>query len=189
MATLAKGPVWLDHVQEERTYSLRHLRPAFISHTIPAVQATPRKPGRAEITIKVRISYSHHCFTNAVDAVAAPNPDHYYNCQKRPNEIRVFCPIRWQESQALPSLMSNLKKCYFTRHHNYFVWRNPTSPNPGEYFVYFAVRQHAHGFVDLEVESAYLADDGPRRKKDAREISLNALFVNTINGRRPHPAP
>lgn len=188
MATLATGPVWVDHTQEGQTFSVRHLHPSFIDYQVPAVAATKRKPGRAAMNIKVRVSYSHHCFTQALDKVPGANPDHYYNCTKRPNDPRVFCAVRWNESMELPEIMSGVKNCYFTRHHNYFVWRNPKNPELGEYFVYFDVKRRGT-FVEIEIESAYPRSDGDEAKAGAAKVSLTTLVVNAANGKATRRPP
>lgn len=189
MATLTTGPVWDDHVQGGRTFCLKHLHPLFIDFSIPAVPATKRKPGRAELAVKMHISYSHHCFTEALDKFPNSDPDHLYNCRSRPGDMRVFCPIRWNESLALPDMIANMGACYFTRHENYFIWRSPTGPALGEYFVYFNVGRHPSGFVELNIESAYCRQDGQRQKKNAQKTSLNALVVNAIRGVKTHRPP
>lgn len=189
MATLTTGPVWTDHVQDGVTFAVSHLRPVFVDHSIPAIEPTAKKPGRVARVVKLRISYSHHCFTQALGKVPNANPDHYYNCTKRPNDPRVFCPVRWKESFALPGIIAALKNCYFTRHDNYFVWKDPTNPMLDEYFVYFSIALHPSGFVDIEVESSYPRADAERVKKNAKKISFNSLVVNTVNGKRTHAPP
>jgi len=184
MATSCRGPVWADHVQEGLTYSAGHLLPAFAGHTIPAVPVKGGKPGRAEMHVRLYVAYSHHCFTRGCEP--QDDPDHFYTCTAR-RETRTFCVDRWEESKALPTIIANLKTCYFTRHHNFFVWRNPTNPALGEYFVYFTVKLNSgRQFVDVIVESAYPRADGERAKKAADKVSFNVLVVNAIRGVRTH---
>lgn len=183
MATTTTGPVWGDHTQGGQSFSVGHLHPVFLTHEISAVPATKSKPGRAAMTAILRIFYSHHCFTQALEKVAAANPDHYYNCTRRPKDPRVFCLDRWTESKALPSIWTGIGNCYFTRHHNYFVVRNPTNPLLGDYFVYFAVRANSSGFVDIEIESAYPRLDGAR-EKGASKVSFTVLVANALRGVR-----
>jgi len=107
--------------------------------------------------------------------------DQAYVCTLREHEDRVFCRDRWNESKALPAIMLGITSCYFTRHHNFFVVRNPVEPTLGEYFVYFSVRLNAAGFVDIDIESAYPRRDGHREKRE-HKTSMNALLVNTVRG-------
>jgi len=188
MATICTGPFWVDHFQDGNDYAVDHLRPVIIDYDIPAVERTKKKPGRAAITVKLRITYSHHCFTQALDKVPGANAAHYYNCTKRPNETRVFCPIRWNESLALPAIVMGIKNCYFTRHENYFIWRNPTNSQWTEYFVYFNVRRRKH-FVEMEIESAYSRNDAAQARAGAQKVSLTNLIVNTVNGKETHRPP
>lgn len=188
MATIATGPIWTDHFQNGVSYSVAHLHPTFVDYAIPAIAPTSRKRGRAALNVKVRIVYSHHCFTQALEKVAASNPDHYYNCTKRLNDPRVFCSVRWNESLALPTIISGIGNCFFTRHHNFFVWRDPTAAELDEYFVYFSVNRRG-GFVEIEVESAYPRADAEEAKAGARKVSLTTLIVNAANGRKTHRPP
>ena len=188
MATLATGPVWADHTQESVTYAMGHLHPVFVDYSIPAVEPTKKKPGRVAMEVKVRISYSHHCFTQALEKVPDANADHYYNCTRRPNDPRVFCPVRWSESRALPAIVFGIQKCYFTRHHNYFVWRNPSDRRLGEYFVYFDVQRRST-FVEIEIESAYPRTDADEARAGAEKVSLTTLLVNAAKGKRTHRPP
>lgn len=188
MATLCTGPIWEDHTQDGQTYSVRHLQPTFVNRIIPAVAATKKKPGRAQMDVMLRILYSHHCFTQALEKMPVANPDHYYNCTKRPNDHRVFCATRWNESLVLPAIVAGMQNCYFTRHDNYFVWRSPTDVRLGEYFVYFNVKRRSR-FVELEIESAYPRDDADEVKVGAMRVSLTTLIVNAMNGRPTHAPP
>ncbi len=185
MATVCKGPNWLNHEQFGTLYSLVHLQPIFSDYIIPAVAATTRKPGRAALTVKLQILYSHHCFTQALDKANNPDSEQHYICSAR-GETRVFCENRWRESLALPEIISNLSTCYFTRHHNYFVIRNPSNLALGDYFVYFTVKLNRSGnFVDIEIESAYPRLDGQRALR-AKKVGFSVLIVNAVRGVSTH---
>ncbi|MUV13104.1 hypothetical protein [Noviluteimonas gilva] len=188
MATLATGPHWSDHHQDGLTYSVAHLHPVFVDYAIPAVVATQRKPGRAAKIFKLRVVYSHHCFTQAAEKVPGADLEHAYGCTRRPADRRIFCKVRWTESLSLPAIVKGIKHCYFTRHHNYFVWRNPSDIALGEYFVYFTlVRRTA--FIEMEIESAYPRNDAAQAKSGAKKVSLATLLINAANGRATHPPP
>jgi len=188
LATLATGPFWTDHTQDDVTYSVAHVQPTFLSYSIPAIAPTVSKPGRAAMTVKLRIVYSHHCFTRALGKVPDANPAHHYNCTKRLNDPRVFCTIRWNESLALPGIIAEMRSCYFTRHHNYFVWRSPTAVGEGEYFVYFRLTRRI-GFVEIEIESAYPRRDAEQAKAGAQKVSFSTLILNAANGLPTHRPP
>ncbi|TAK39148.1 MAG: hypothetical protein EPO30_06490 [Lysobacteraceae bacterium] len=189
MATATTGPWWADHTQEATTFSVRHLHPTFTDYCIPAIAATKSKPGREAIKVKLRISYSHHCFTRDLEGTPGADPDHYYNCSKRPKEKRVFCPHRWNESHALPGILSGLNKCYFApktkknKEENFFIWRNPSNPALGEYFVFFKLKLHKNGFIDLVVQSAYPRTDG-ERLKNSGPTTLQTLIANMVGGKK-----
>ena len=188
MATLATGPLWSDHHQDGVIYTVGHLNPVFVDYAIPAVAATLRKPGRAAKTFKLRVVYSHHCFTQAMEKVPGAQAEHAYACTRRPRDRRVFCKARWAESLALPAIVASIKDCYFTRHHNYFVWRNPSDTARGEYFVYFNIARRS-AFVEMEIESAYPRSDSAQVRAGAKKVSLATLIVNAANGRHTHPPP
>jgi hypothetical protein len=183
LATVTTGPAWADHTQDGIAYSARHLHPRFDDYHVPAIAPTKSKPGRAALSVKVRFSYSHHCFTRNLEDVPGADPEHYYNCTKRPNETRVFCPNRWNESHALPAIMAGLTSCYFSGRHNFFVWRDPKDSSLGEYFVYFSLALHKNGFIDIVIESAYPRTDG-ERLKNAGKTSLNTLIANAVGGKK-----
>jgi hypothetical protein len=185
MATTSRGPNWADHTQGGTVFSVAHLSPIFTDYFMPTVEPTKRKPGRAAATIKLHIYYSHHCFTQALAKVQNPDPDHYYYCSAR-RETRIFCVNRWQESKALPVIVSSISTCFFTRHHNYFVVRNPTNPALGDYFVYFTVKlNRSGGFVDVQIESAYPRLDS-KREKHAGKVSFAVLVMNAFRGVDTH---
>lgn len=185
MATISRGPNWADHMQGGAVFPVGHLSPIFIDYFVPAVVPSKRKPGRAAMLVKLHVYYSHHCFTQALAKVQNPDPEHYYHCIAR-QETRIFCVNRWEESKALPAIVSGMSTCFFTRHHNYFVVRNPSNPALGEYFVYFTVKlNRTGGFVDIEIESAYPRLDGQREKR-ANKVSLTVLVVNAVRGVHTH---
>ncbi len=87
-----------------------------------------------------------------------------------------------------PEIVAGIRNCYFTRHHNYFVWRDSTSVGADEYFVYFNVTRRGT-FVEMEIESAYPRADAKEAKAGARKVSLTTLIVNAAHGRRTHRPP
>jgi len=188
MPTVATGPFWVEHFQDGVAYSVKHLHPVFVDFVVPAVAPKKNKPGRAEMDVKLRFVYSHHCFTQALDKNPGADPSRHYSCTKRPNDSRVFCAIRWAESFALPGIVTGLQNCYFTRQDNFFVWRNPTNPALDEYFVYFDVKRRSN-HVEIEIQSAYPRADAADAKKGAQRVSFVTLIVNALMGRPTHRPP
>jgi len=189
VGTVSLGPKWIDHTQDGVSYALGHLHPEFIDVAIPAVPATPNKPGRAAVNLKVWVHYSHHCFTQAPDKVPNATQEHYYTDKGR-NDRRIFCPIRWEDSKRLPGIIQGLagSNCFATRHHNYFAVRSVANPVTDAYFVYFAARLHSSSAIDLHVESAYVRSDAARVKQSARKVSFYTLLMKAWQGsqlRRP----
>lgn len=189
MATQSKGPVWGDHTQGGSVFCLRHLHPIFKNHEIPAQPSKGGKPGRALLSTQLYIHYSHHCFTQALEKLPEADPDLFYTCTTR-RETRVFCQARWSESKLLPAIIAAIDrgKCFHTRHHNYFVVRDPSNPALGDYFIYFAVVLSKSGFVDVHIESAYPRLDAERQLKNAERVGFNVLVVNAlrmVDTRRP----
>ena len=187
MATSCSAPVWANHHQGGITYGLGHLRPRIVRHVLPAVPAVGKKPGRAEMQAMVYLHYSHHCFSQAPGKVLGFDPDHVYTDTSR-NESRIFCPVRWQQSQHLPALISRMMggKCWFTRHHNYFLLE-PIAGQDDPYTIYFAATRHESAGldVDVHVESAYCKPkDQPQGK-----ISFNAIVANVMRGKTPRAPP
>lgn len=189
MATECRGPLWVDHTQEGTTYGLKHLHPQFIDFPVPEVPVRGNKPGRAAVTLKVWVHYSHHCFSQAKEKVPGADPAHFYTDTSRRDE-RVFCPLRWADSKDLPRILAALggTNCYATRHHNYFVV-HPTSNPADAYFIYFAASKHRAADVELRVESAYIRTDVERAKQGGQKVSFHNLLIKAWQGstlrRRP----
>jgi hypothetical protein len=180
MATTCKSVVWVDHTQEGQTYSLAHLRPTVLDFHVPACGPTAGKPARPARTIKVLIQYSHHCFTQGVDQLASQyNPDHLYTWLKRPDDVRVFCPNRWDESKALPTLIRNLqdRACYPTRRHNFFAVKRAVPD--GHYTIYFRVDRENSTNIRLFVESAYVRTDMDAHIANAASTTIVDILVNS----------
>jgi hypothetical protein len=181
----SKGPHWGNHMQAGQTYGMHHLQPSVFDYLIPAIPRTKSKPGRVGLSVKMLLRYSHHCFTQALERVPDADPDHYYRCSLR-GETRVFCTERWAQSKQLPVIVKGIKKCHFTPHQNYFIFRDPMAPAIGDYFVYFALKLNREKpLIELDIESAYCRLDR-EREKNAPVTSLNTLVANTARGIHTH---
>lgn len=173
MVTRCRTVVWLDHHQDGLRYCLKHLHPTYV------VYKRDGGPGRSATHVRVRVEYSHHCFSVDATKLADFNPDHVYLWEVRPNDPRVFCPFRWELSKLLPELLLHLDKrsCYATRRRNHFaVRRNHPS---GHYVLYFRVERKVTGGADIRlfVESAYHRDDFEEILATAERTSLLNLLL------------
>lgn len=174
MPTHSKSVVWVDHTQDGVTYSMKHLHPVYISFN---AEAQDNRPARKII---VRVEYSHHCFTQDPAKVESVDAEHLYHWEARPNDVRVFCPLRWEASKELPGLIHRLdeRNCYPTRRENYFaVKRDHPS---GHYVTYFRAERRLAGGADVRlfVESAYHRDDMDLTIAKADKTSIIDILVN-----------
>lgn len=175
MATHSKNVVWVDHAQNGVTYSMKHLHPAYITFDAEA------QGDRPALSIRVRVEYSHHCFSQDPSKVDAFDAEHLYHWAARPEDARVFCPLRWEASKELPGLIHRLdeRNCYPTRKENYFaVKRDHPS---GHYVMYFRAERRFTGGADVRlfVESAYHRDDMDLTITKAEKTSIIDILVNS----------
>src|SRR5579864_6087243 len=114
----AKGlPRWAPYVEAGLTYDLSHLHP-FRYHL--ELQAKDDRPRRMA---EIRVAFESHTFT--VGCLSAENPHLQYS--SGPNDLRRFCPTRYQLSKMLPDVVRNLRKrpCYFALRNNFFIVELP----------------------------------------------------------------
>ncbi|WP_313347555.1 hypothetical protein [Stenotrophomonas sp.] len=173
MATYSKSVVWIDHRQDGVVYSLRHLHPTYVIFKGEA------KARQSVLHIRVRIEYSHHCFSQAPSKLAGYDPDHVYGWVVRPNDPRVFCIKRWEASMALPGILAGLveRNCYSTRRKNHFAVKRHVSS--GHYVVYFRVERRVTGGAELRlfVESAYFRGDMDEALATAEKVSILDILL------------
>jgi len=184
MATLCHGPPWADHTQFGTTYSLAHLGPLITTYTLPAVPPTGKKPGRAQLELRLRVHFSHHCFSRSLDDVPICAEDQIYEDLSR-GDRRAFCDVRWELSKRLPRMFSSgeVQRCFHTGKHNFFTVELAPDGNPQDYCVYFDARESRLVDVEIRVESAYLRSDAPQRTH--KKVSFNAILWNAVHGRKP----
>ncbi|WP_238533158.1 hypothetical protein, partial [Xanthomonas phaseoli] len=177
MPTRSRTRVWEGHVQDRVLYSLKHLHPKFVSFHAPARAAQPGHPGRVARDFIVRVEYSHHCFSNDAAKVPNYNPDHLYIWEKRKDDLRVFCPKRYEDSKELPELIGALdqRNVYPTRHHNHFAVKRVTPD--GHYSIWFRV-ERANRFLLMVVESAYVRLDMDEQIARSSPTKLIDVLVN-----------
>ena len=187
MATLCKGPVWDPHSENGVEFDLSHVHPFFLEHRIDAVPGKPGRPGRVARDVRLYVTFSHHCFTQSLEKVAAYKEEQVYSN----GEARCFCPRRWELSQALPQLIRDLptRRSYHTRHHNYLTVEAVSGGSTGHYTVYFRASKSKVVDVDMYIESAYVRFDSPHLQGGAWKMGFNAILAHILDGRVPHPPP
>jgi hypothetical protein len=188
MATRCRGPIWSDHIQFGTTYSLAHLGPLIANYTLPAMAAKGKRPARAELELRLRVHFSHHCFARNLADVPGHTSEQIYEDLGR-KEIRVFCDIRWELSKRLPGMFQNgnLQNCFHARKRNFFTVQLAPNGNPQDYCVYFDARAGTLVDVELDVQSAYLRSDAPQLTHP--KISYNAILWNAARGMHAHAPP
>ncbi|MBV7289885.1 hypothetical protein [Xanthomonas vasicola] len=126
----------------------------------------------------MRVEYSHHCFSNGVAKVPGYNLDHLYTWAEREDDLRVFCPKRYEDSKELPRLIAALdqRNVYPTRHHNHFAVKRVTPE--GHYSIWFRVSR-GRNLLLLVVESAYVRLDMDEQIARSAATKLIDVFVNT----------
>lgn len=165
-------------------YPLTHVHPFRFELLLPAREKQP------ELRAEVRVAFSSHTFTVRCAAEIAPHE--YYSGR---NDRRTFDFERYHLSKCLPELIKGLgsRKCYFTRHQNYFV----ADPKEGlaidhEYWVFFSIRKSHDGrAAQMFVESAYPGDRRQAPYGRSREkVRFQLLVSKALAGgapRRPLP--
>lgn len=125
-------------------YSMAHLEPFSFSIAHENFQ------------YRVRVEFSHHCFTE--EALDWHRPDRRYDYN---NDPRSFCKIRYGFSTRLPNIVRGLtgKTVYVGQYGNYFVMRNTDLLGNGPPYLVFMdttrLRNRKLGDVKLYVQSAY----------------------------------
>ena len=114
----------------------------------------------AKKTLRVRVTFSTHCFSEEFGKVPHPGGDPVIDEDtKRP---RTFCPIRYGLSHGLPVLLKGLegKDVFQTQSMRNWVYTVTIESPAGPYHVFFEVRkasadQRTWQDLNLVVESAY----------------------------------
>lgn len=192
MATRCPGPNWADHEDGGQRYKLDHLHAFFLRYHIDAVPAKGHKPGRAAKDLVIYVTFSHHCFTQAIDAeeVLGHREEERYVDTGR-GEERVFCAKRWHLSKQLPTILQTLhdRRCFFAKNDNFFTVELGNVVPPEDYVVYFYTARHNTADLQLTIQSAYTRPDQPHLSKGVNKIGFNAIVMNTLRGTRPRRPP
>lgn len=152
---------------------MKHLHPTYV------VFKGAARSKSSPVHIRVRIEYSHHCFSQDPSKLIDVHPDHVYHWDGRPSDPRVFCPVRWEASKALPDLLLHLdeRNCYATRRNNHFAVKRDLPS--GHYVVYFHVERRITGGADIRlfVESAYHRDGMEEMLATAERTSILDILM------------
>ncbi|OOH85722.1 hypothetical protein BMT54_11510 [Pasteurellaceae bacterium 15-036681] len=177
----------MENFESFNGYDLSHLN-AF--HHVFSQQATDKKPEKLYHCI---IEFSSHCFTKSLNKnkqeSLADYPIHTHYITER--EQRIFCPIRYNLSLKLPTILRNLdkQKCFFTSADDKFLTVSIQNSN-GEivdYEIYFSLKRatRKNSDVHIFINSAYVRSEKIEQKKIRRKaISLFVLLHNTLHNKR-----
>ena len=141
----------------------KHLRPREVEYVQQPVE------GKPERLYRVKVTYSHHAFT-----------------EHGPNGQREFNDVRYKQSFALPSIINGLmqRECHHTGRQNFF-----TIEMVGDrcYEVYFEIFKTSEG-LNLRVQSAYFRDaDNIRNQPRRAKVGFATILFNVKNGKPIHP--
>lgn len=171
-------PRWPSHRGNDGAeYSLAHLHPQRFTLSFAALRGYPARD------VEIRVGYSSHAFT-----IRCPNGVQAHHPYSKPNEPRVFCPVRYGLSLELPAIITSLetRKCYATSRKNYFIVEQVAGLLPAlEYWVFFDVRKCADpDAAKVLVESAYAgnreqAPHNRSRKGDSFRALVSAALELT----------
>lgn len=144
----------------------------------------------AKKTLRVRVTYSTHCFSEKYGAIPHPPSDPIIDVDTK--QHRTFCPIRYGLSKGLPAVIrgmtdSDVFQTSAVRNWVYSI----TIENPaGPYHVFFEVNrasaeQRTWQDLNLVVESAYPEDDSPPSVRGKKPFALVCGEVYTGQRHRP----
>lgn len=166
---------WGKFDTQDASYDLTHLD----SFTMTV---TPK--GENATNYKVLVAFGCHTFTEKWDAA---DPAHLKFVGS--GEDRRFCTIRHAHSLALPQLVRDARKVFFTRERNYLIAQNPVGAGV-PYAVFFNMEPARLKGVDaaMFVVSAYPKANLPP-KKNLDPITMATLVAKTVKGEPIKPPP
>lgn len=153
-----------------------HLEPFQLSMT---TQARPEG-----LVLDVR--FSNHCFSEAYDPALHQSSVDVWDRGVR----RVFCPVRYQFSKALPNIVQGLPQAhvFMTPESNYVRISTRNDGGTGEYRMFFNVKRAAMGQghdIKLFVESAYAPEPNQALSPgQMTRVRFAVLIDKTIKGER-----
>jgi hypothetical protein len=161
---------------EDNVYSFGYLNP--FEHIFYSEKAKKQ--------IRVIIKFSNHCFTKACEN----SNENTQIIKDSGNRDRVFCPIRYQASTQLPTIIQQLleanAKVWQTQQERNWVHTVTIQTPQGPYHVFFEVKRatkHDRADLRISVESAY-PEDPQRGPPGVRgNMRIETLCTNTFLGR------
>lgn len=136
--------------------------------------------------LKIGVRFSNHVFTEAFDPTRHDGQAvEVMDATRR----RVFCPIRYGLSQALPLIIKGLPKAhvYQTPEANFLRIGVRSDGGAGDYRMFFRVKRHREDGADLTlfVESAYSPDPGQARAiAHMSKVRFAVLVDKTLKGEK-----
>lgn len=133
---------------EGKTYDFNHLVP--LTYQIPL-------SAKGDKSALLKVSYSIHCFTEGFEEGVHRDHHRYTHA----DEMRAFCPVRYDCSLRLPSIVTNLQsvKVYQALKNNYtYVARIALDGESNDYSLFFTLKKvhAAEPTVSMYIQSAYL---------------------------------
>lgn len=144
----------------------------------------------AKKTLRVRVTFSTHCFSEACGKIPHPPGDPIIDGDtKRP---RTFCPIRYRLSKCLSNLVRTLPDAnvFQTSAVRNWVYTITIDDPNGPYHVFFEVKraspeQRTWQDLNLVIESAYPQDVASPAVRGQKPFVLVCGETYTANPSRP----
>jgi len=132
--------------------------------------------------LSIRAHFTNHCYTEAYDP-ALHRPDRVV-LRDGNGLLRAFCPVRYELSHQLPTLITNLpdnKKVHGTGEGRNYVYAVGLDDKESPYEIYFRLRRTVGNDLRLTVESAYCRDglSNLRRRPNAIRFAVLAHKIAT----------
>jgi hypothetical protein len=134
--------------------------------------------------VEVRVGFSMHVFTCAVDKAGA-DPEIYQDDR----EMRAFDLDRYERSRQLKGIVSSIdrRKCYFSERDAFLTVDLDGVPPGFEYRVFFSVRRRCADVVELLIRSAHLGSLAQRPRGQTRKpVGFRVIVGDALRGKRPN---
>lgn len=140
----------------------------------------------------IDVIFANHCYTEKfVDGLHTVEQIILTEAEDR---HRVFCPIRYELSHSLPSLIAELpnRRVHQTSQTRNYVYIVPLRIQNRPYEIYFMLQRAAPGSTSdlrLTVESAYVDEDGSNIRKRPNKIRFVVLAHKVLTNQAVRFAP
>jgi len=169
-------------IQVEDIYPPQHLTQHVVSYNMP----------KGDV-VKVKVTYSCHCYTHGYDEVKYPEESLDNSIVINDSRMRIFDKERYDASLNIPRIISNLQryKVYITKpklrlDRNYTTFDSCVkSPNGDHYRLFFTLKRNKGRFdgvrfnLEMYVESAYFSGN----QINGMEYNFTSLLNNTLLGK------